>query len=1848
MDGRALIRETLKYLEKNENGQPKYRFDIYRNGLAQAGNRAISMLTSGLVSNVISEDDGPTPVSVYTISDIFNTVQQTTGDIMRDIQSLPGTLENIKVSLKELGYTAIDRTIDTLKSAIVPIEVVQTVNDVYRIVKPTVKKVKDIAQIMFYYPAAAEVAQDILSYLTRLAFSTAKNYLGKLFEIFMDTPVFAIYENDDAVNLSGTYSMLSDAANNALNDILSDDRTFGKIINYANSSINKTYEPSYNNLGISIPEDIVDVFHDYRTRKIFIASEHKIYELNEDYSTTVIYDDSSRVIEKIFYSNGALYYISSGSIYHLDELKATLTNPKIIFSDPIYLYSNNKLYNSSSFSELHTLKDDIAYSTFDFENNILYYISSSNKLYKLTNIDGTFFEEKILTFDNEDEINGMAYFNGMLYIIKSNYVTKVNVGLGFNSTQYSYANETGHHEGLVYTDGKLATNSSYFYSHNENNANILSNSIKALGSINCVTEKVYNNDKYYVATGGNKVFVTRASSNHSASWFSKELQNNTVNDDISGSSEASNIPDNMAGCLWYSDRNNDQYFVVNSQKNIYLINSTYFSDIFDVPPEKESEKLPYKEFVDFEDWFESDDTEPTPIIRITRKINVGDCVITAMKVIGDYVYVALFNPSYSESSQNILSVKTGIYKTVISKYDINIDYSNPVFEAEANNPKIYSFNYIDNNWYYTDGKKLYNITNPSITNLNLDDDRVLNILNNNEKIRLYTSQAVLDAVETKEYDKITSSVVYTAKSIASTKNVLMIADDDFVYNIVDNGKNSILNEMFQICYKKNANDFTLIQSCDSAFIVSKNSIKHVPFYDSITSFKYGCGYYTDTTPNKWYGAAPYYFASNVLNNNGKNAYSRNMFISSFKENFKVELEKLLKHIPDAFIAYISERLTESLQESGITIEGDDGQITKLLIDSVASTTANSIGMYVHDRFVEKIGDDNTYETFANNVYQACVADYTNNMTDDFYKIFEELYKSTINEALTSKNFGEEGISGYLLRYYQNHKAEWAKSMTDLIDIDTVDPDIYEVPLKSTNKKLKQTTYRFNYNTGKYEYEYMNSIPSDLSVAEGYLRDNQFYDEETGGSVIDQRTYNESDGTWSINDEVVCYKNPEDEKFYKFKLDDFIPTEDTTVVDEKTYYERTAENESYVLTSDTTEGNKPYYNPEYSKTNDTVPVSGKKYFTKSGGTEVYTLQPASEATLPDDVYFEKQEYQLTTDTEIGYVQVGGIKTIYLPYEEEVGEVTRYDVTFILDENGEYVDIEGVKYYNPTASGDKYSVSEVSEAENGTYYEYNVYEEEEIYNKVYYLPSYEQVTSEETIDSSKQYYKEEYVKTSDTSIDPNKTYYEYLDFDDYNNEVYYTYNPSASEKYKLEFTEIVDTYFNEYETYYINTGTELAPVYELAKELDLQYGPFYIITNVIRDDTNGEYEKKTMSGSQESGYKQVVTPVTDNLSRYFEVTYVKIQTPSSSDITAGEIYKLEYIQVENPNNTDISTYYEKEESFVVSRNLNYTENGEVVNDRKLYKMSNLDLVYTEVASPSGNPEQQGWYEISNYTEIIPGSSINPVEEGLYERNYSPEEYTKVSSPSGNPKTQGWYEFIGSYTNLYDDKKVYINLGAEEIASIFPVLDKAWHDKFYNRVKQAYDNLPDEPTKQDAIEALESVVFPEPDWNWKALINEAVTTLYIPTQGEQFKTIIRDSNMYPIQWQELPSRINRTAFDYALTTLLYMIKQGLLTNITILVDGGQVKCYSCVDASTVIQKIINRNYMIWRNQIRNAKREVEDSATNNFYYIFYDMIEAYDQTLYLLENILNQQSALYAKYIDMLIEEQVINDNDTEVSL
>lgn len=1862
MDSKSLINETLKYLETDENKQPKYRFEIYKSGISNYYKEQIGALSRGLI-NLEKEEESTIPVTVYTISDVFDTIGDVKNDVLGAVSALPETLDKIKMSLKQLGYTALDTAIDTLKNAVVPIEVVQTINDVYRVARPLVEKIVDIASIMFYYESAAKVTQDILQYLSRLAVSTAKNFLDKLWGIFLDTPVFAIYENGDTLNLSGAYAAFADAANNLIDKLANNTSAFSEIMSYANGSNTKTYEPKYGEIGISVAEDIVDVCSDINTKKIYISTNtengSKVYFVESNYLASEFFSTTD-TIQKIFCYDNEVFYITNNNtvkqIYTKTESQTTLVLNNAIFkvinSNPVLLYNSNDncLYNPlSSTPVLET--GNVSFHTYSADNDIIYFVVNNlgiNKLKAVSkNSSGAYLQEELSNISGA--IYGISYFDGMLYVVlKENnkfYISKISAGLSFNRTEYVNKPE----DNIIWIDDTYATNNSGIYTHNGNNLTYVT---PAPNSINCVTRKTYENNNYFVCSGGTRIYVTKIAENNgsiSYKWNEKQLVANTSSDnDIE-------IPDNIAGLKWYSSNIYGDFFFAYSQENIYVFGPDKIDNIFYVENPDEPEPLVYKEFKSFESWFDKEPDPKNQSIEYSSKLSMEDhCIITSMNIIDGQIYIALFSP---KSVQGGNSIKCGVYKADVGRapngdYTISINYDSPVFYTDSKT-KIYSFLNLSGSWLYTDGKKLYNVANNSETDLKIDSkeisDRALFITTENGNKVIYTAKSRMNSISNEQYGKITTLVNYevsqlptgiTSPQIASTRNTLMFSDYNYVYNIVNNGEDEINYELFQICYKKSSYDYRLVQSCDSVFIVSKNSLKKVPLYSSLTSSIYGCGYYTDTTLNKWCGAAPYYFASNVLNEK-KNAKQREIFILSFRENFKVELTKLLKNIPDAFIKYTQSKLVEELKKLGIRIPSDDGQITELILNSVASTTANSMGMYVQQKFLEKLSDETTYEAFATQVYNTCVADQTNNMTEDFYKIFEELYYSTVADVISERDLGSGGIRNSLLRYYQNHKGEWAESMTELIDVDFVKPEDYEEPLNTT-WQVDKKTYRFSYPDGEYKFEYIpdpsskflnkNIIsgyyyPGDNEISEGFYEDPEHTIEIDHRSKIDNN-YVDSDGN------IICYGNGEDE-YFKYKLDNYVLTEDTQIIEGKKYYKKTKPGDEqfiYVATEDTYEhDNKPYYKNIIEPSTDTSVVSGRNYYVVTGGEYEYTLKGSSSeirpGILPAASYFIKQEYVPTEDTEI-------------------------------DEN-----------------------------------------------KTYYIEDYSAVSGE--LDTGVQYYERKYVLTEDTEIDENKTYYEYIDltafsgdnlfrkyvsgdsgqrysanykqlgFGDYKfNGSYYIYNPntedtrydvkfasdengqyiltgghyeynpdSADSKYSVSSVKQASSEIDPDETYYTYNGSE----YVIADNVDEQYGPYYYVDGFV-EDANGYYVQSTIS-SNENSFTVVTTPILNNLSSYFELVY----SPVANTTGITSLFVKDYLVVDDPLEEDLDTYFEKGTSYIPADDLTYVYNGDgsvygVKNDRNLYELSYTEKTTTQVLVPSGSPVEKGWYDNKSFEQVASGSFDDPHSDGLYERQSNG--IDEVTETTGSPVENGWYESTPAYSTTYDDGKVYIDLSATKYESNFDTEDKSWHDGFYSDVLAAKSHVTSEDletAKTQAIEALNEINYgPYPSDEWQMLITMAVTEYYIPIQGEQFRQIVLDSDMYPIQWDELPAKINHRSFDYALSALLYAIKQRLLTNITILVDGGKVKCYSCVDASTVIKKIVDRNAVIWNNQLRFAKSKVRAATTIDEVKKAFTMIEAYDETRSVLREILVRQSRLYASYIDRLIEVQIINDNDTEVMM
>ena len=1917
MDSKALINETLKYLEKDENNKPKYRFQVYSTGIANYYKQQLSGLTMGMVNLGQTKEEETMPVSVYTIADVFNTVADVHNDVLTNIQALPGTLDNIKASMKQLGSSALDSTINTIKTAIIPIETLQTVESIYRVAKPLVEKIVNIASIKFHFENAALVAQDVLQYLGRLAVSTARNMLDKLWNIFMDTPIFAVYENDNTVNLTEVYADLSEAANKIIDKLTRDTDAIYNMIEYINGSEFTTTSPKYNKFGIIAPGKIVDVYSDPNTRKIYVATKNSVSVIESNFSTTELFSTPDEIL-RIYIYNNELYYITSVSdkfiikSYNGNEITVKREIPKtenqkidIIFSDPIFLYiiGTKELYSGDGATVTAlTLSNDMLYQCHDITGNIIYYIGRDEDKYTLWQIckveddngEITYYSTRL--YNDSDEIFGIRYFNNTLYLVKKNdedkyYLSKVNAGRNFERNGYNYRDFTVDGKNIIWTDGnKYATDGSNIFTVNNNN---LTYKYK-IDSANCITEQTYNSKKYLVCTGGVKIYVSQLTNNGTIQWYEKII--NTTNDSEELEKLAELVPDNMAGCLWVKNSYGDN-FLAYSQQRVYTFGPKDINQLFNFVDTREIPDLLNKKFVSFEDWFEEDDKVNFPFVVPSSKTEIeGGCIITAIRYIDKKLYIALFSPKNN-------NIKCGIYPCSISRVDnvdtFLVDYSHPVFSSDKK-IKIYSFNVKNGEWYYIDSNNLYNITTKSNTDLKLEElnDGALTIT---DKINIYTAKALLKHSQVKSSGKVTSLAKYESTDlpqIASTRNIMMFSDDKHVYSIVDNGEDAINYDMFQICYSKLADEeYKLIQSNDAAFIVSGNAIMKLPFYSSIDSCEYGCGYYVDTTPNKWHGAAPYYFVSNILNE-GKNSIQRDSFLFSFKENFKVELQKLLVEIPDAFVGYMKNQIKDKLAEVNIEIDGDDGQILDLIKNSVASTTATSLGMYIQEKFMQKIGDDDSYEDFATTVYKACKEDPENNMTRDFYEIFEEFVGPLITSALMNSKLGRDGLSSALLRYYQNHKAEWATSMTDLIDIDVVDPDIYEMPLKAT-QILSKKTYRFSYPDNEYKFEFIPNPSSKFSsnnIISGYYYDGKFYSDQEHTEEIDPREKDAEGNYTDSSGNIICYYDSKNQGYYKYKLTDYIETEDTTVVSDKDYYKKTGDDVYiYTPTIDETEiEGKMYFAKILVPSIDTSIVDDKEYFSRSSGSYTYELTDTSDyggdyieenghyVYNPDStqerffitfIPFVPENYttsyEITEDTEVidgktYYVKNG---SNYIEVENPEGNPHAngwYEEIINFSGSGDYILQDGHYVYSPGHTDiETYTVASYMSS-NGIlkiapYYQKGLYFETEDTeldtDKTYYTQNI--VEASGIISSAIQYYEYQYVLTEDTSVDIYKEYYEYIDLS-YTEQLLLEngFIPApigtTETRYKISYTQL-DGDFDRNEIYFI----EQDGAYVEAEELDIQKGPYYYIDGMAQDDENGDYIKVTSSSQiPSSNYVKVQNPTVDGLKNYYERELVAIPTPTTIDNKYVKVYE----KVETPTISELSTYYEKSDEFVPASEFHYAHDAYgatvgIIDDRIFYKAIFTNGDYTEVIieeEDQRNPNRENWYEY-DYVQVESGTMVNPRQEGLYNRTPNDITFTKVENPEGNPRANGWYEYGVSYSNIYDDDKVYIDLIPLTIESNFPELDDAWHGMFYdvlNGISASVSQMTDvEQAKNFAISSIDSINYKfQPDWQWKDLITQSVAELYIPTQGEQYRQIVLNSDMYPIQWDELPKDIDGEAFDYALTALLYAIKQRLIANITMLVDNGKVRCYSCIDASTVINKIINRNSSIWSRQGKKIRENILKATSIVEIVSALSVIKSYDPTLFLLENILVDQSKLYASYIDMIIDEQVIKDNDTEVIL
>lgn len=126
---------------------------------------------------------------------------------------------------------------------------------------------------------------------------------------------------------------------------------------------------------------------------------------------------------------------------------------------------------------------------------------------------------------------------------------------------------------------------------------------------------------------------------------------------------------------------------------------------------------------------------------------------------------------------------------------------------------------------------------------------------------------------------------------------------------------------------------------------------------------------------------------------------------------------------------------------------------------------------------------------------------------------------------------------------------------------------------------------------------------------------------------------------------------------------------------------------------------------------------------------------------------------------------------------------------------------------------------------------------------------------------------------------------------------------------------------------------------------------------------------------------------------------------------------YTPVEEPTgNPSEEGWYE-----ITAYDYGLTMDTEVVTDKSYYIRSGEDpnYTYTLVENPTGNPSGQGWYEVTGVEYSATTDTIVVVDKTYYSRAENPT-YSIVNNPVGNPIEQGWYEI----TNISDAIKNYVS--------------------------------------------------------------------------------------------------------------------------------------------------------------------------------------------------------------------------------
>lgn len=207
------------------------------------------------------------------------------------------------------------------------------------------------------------------------------------------------------------------------------------------------------------------------------------------------------------------------------------------------------------------------------------------------------------------------------------------------------------------------------------------------------------------------------------------------------------------------------------------------------------------------------------------------------------------------------------------------------------------------------------------------------------------------------------------------------------------------------------------------------------------------------------------------------------------------------------------------------------------------------------------------------------------------------------------------------------------------------------------------------------------------------------------------------------------------------------------------------------------------------------------------------------------------------------------------------------------------------------------------------------------------------------------------------------------------------------------------------------------------VELVVGSYTAVASVSADD-----DPKAKGWYEVSGTPVAVTPVgTENPSAegWYELSGSAYVLSADTTVNVGKTYYEVAFALSTDRIADVSkVYYEADTVMkwdlmggVFDLEDRYLEFGDefpqgpasrLVDGRTFLYMGDDVKVYAKVASPSGRPTENNYFELDSATAVSDRSTIyNPKQQALYEKE---DDYV-VAIPSSDPQAEGLYEFDGT---------------------------------------------------------------------------------------------------------------------------------------------------------------------------------------------------------------------------------------------